>query len=339
MTLRQTLIRTALYALFWSYTSLASAQDSIGKYPPVTLSDFPPGDLPTTAQQKAYSSDTSEKYYYGEGVPKDYVKARLIAFAEFSRDGNGFDPFGGASMLMMIYANGYGVKRDLKLSIRLASANVIGAYAAMEGRIAHLRQLQASGQEDVFDVCDDESSTLGLTYCHVLSAELNAQKRDTLLHKLMQPWNHQDSLSYKRLRTTVDNYFELLTENEMDQTGMAHNIETTDMMDTLEADFTKKLQMACSCQADTMATHPASFQRADQMMNHVYSTIMVGPDTLVNNITKSGVKATQIAWIKYKDAWAIFGMHHCPGTTDIYWKAQLTIQRTALLLGLPTANQ
>jgi uncharacterized protein YecT (DUF1311 family) len=162
---------------------------------------------------------------------------------------------------------------------------------------------------------------------------------DTTLQRLMSHWTYQDSLSFKRLRTTADNYFEILTENEIDHKGMAHNIETTDILDSLEADFTKKLQMACSCQADTMATRPASFQRADQMLNHIYSTIIGGPDSLENNITKSGIKSTQIAWIKYKDAWASFGVHHCPGTTDIYWKAQITIQRTAQLLGLPTATQ
>src|ERR1700738_2989397 len=93
----------------------------------VKLSDFPKTDFPklidtSYSKQEELKINGSYKFYYGIGVPVDYVKARQLAFVEMAlnKHKDASHPFAGASILMMLYANGFGVDRNLDLSIRLA---------------------------------------------------------------------------------------------------------------------------------------------------------------------------------------------------------------------------
>jgi TPR repeat protein len=106
--------------------------------PPVKIADFPKSDLPVRldtmwAKSAGIQLLESYKYYYGIGVPVDFVKARYLAFIEMAMHPDGAGEFEGPSVLLMLYANGFGVKRDLDISIRLACANVGGAGAEVEG--------------------------------------------------------------------------------------------------------------------------------------------------------------------------------------------------------------
>ncbi len=89
------------------------------------ITDFPEKDRPAGVdlahvKPTDIKDDESAKYYYGIGVPVDYEKARRLAFLEMAARGGVEDPIEGSSILMMLYANGFGVESNLDISIRLA---------------------------------------------------------------------------------------------------------------------------------------------------------------------------------------------------------------------------
>jgi uncharacterized protein YecT (DUF1311 family) len=48
-------------------------------------------------------------------------------------------------------------------------------------------------------------------------------------------------------------------------------------------------------------------------------------------VTKEGIKSTQRKWIRYRDAWVVFGGVRCPEITDTSWKTLITRERIAQL--------
>jgi hypothetical protein len=122
----------------------------------------PRADLPTPAQSAALKGCDAEELYYGGRIPADPVKARLCAFAQAGGDGEADSDalFSGRTVLMMLYANGMGVPRNLDLAIHYA-CNIEGAPMESDGRVNHLAGLRDEGPgEQPFDFCDDITSGL-----------------------------------------------------------------------------------------------------------------------------------------------------------------------------------
>src|SRR5580765_7209632 len=76
----------------------------------VKISDFPVKDLPIGSDKEKLKEGKSYIYYYGIGVDIDYVKARYIAFRDVERNEGERTIVDGYSILMMLYANGFGVE-------------------------------------------------------------------------------------------------------------------------------------------------------------------------------------------------------------------------------------
>src|SRR5262245_41978449 len=66
---------------------------------------IPAADMPDASTVAALKGCDAEALYYGIGRPKDAVAARKCAIAQMSDADAKYDPFGGAALLMVIYAN------------------------------------------------------------------------------------------------------------------------------------------------------------------------------------------------------------------------------------------
>jgi hypothetical protein len=92
--------------------------------------------------------DASELYYQKRSqattTAAEWNKVRECALAHDDH-----------AVLMMLYANGFGVPRDLDIAMHYACSLDFVAKAEMEARIAHLAKLQPGA---VFDQCDDITS-------------------------------------------------------------------------------------------------------------------------------------------------------------------------------------
>ncbi|MHB1678773.1 MAG: TadE family protein [Sulfuriferula sp.] len=105
----------------------------------------------------------------GIGTKPDYVRARWCAYLDRSGlsngDGLGHAGFDGLSILM-IYANGLGVPRNLALATKF-TCEAGCAQVELEGQLEHLQGLAAGAKPEgnaypwnsgLFDVCDDVTS-------------------------------------------------------------------------------------------------------------------------------------------------------------------------------------
>ncbi|MDD3182991.1 MAG: hypothetical protein PHD48_09335, partial [Alphaproteobacteria bacterium] len=97
---------------------------------------YPPQDSPLPADSTALRGCSSRNLYYGIKTPVDYKKARACAFVEVQNEETV-----GAYVLMMVYANGYGVSKDLDLALKGACEGG-GDPAEIKRRVQHLTELK-----------------------------------------------------------------------------------------------------------------------------------------------------------------------------------------------------
>lgn len=308
--------------------------------PPVKLTDFPPADLPASLDTGQLHGEESSKYYYGIGVPVDYARARRMAFVEFAA-GKNYE-FCGAEVLLMLYANGFGVKRDLDLSIRLACGNVNGAGAEVEGRDVHLKALRSGDRlyfkSDTFDICDDITSGLMEGMCAGLVSEKEQAKRKAQLDSILSRWSAADLVAFRHLRAAATDYFETRSAYEVDLRGTARAALEIGESESLEVDFLDEIKHANSC--NFASSSQQDFDDADKNLNTTYRKLMrTWRDQPHGGIEKSGIKSAQLAWLAYRDAWVEFVRVRCPSVTPETIKTMLTKQRVQQLEELEEENE
>lgn len=269
---------------------------------------------------------TSSNYYYGIGVPVNFDTARYYAFIELA-DGND-GPLDGAAVLLMLYANGYGVQRDLELSLRLACGNVGGAPAEIEGRAQHLNSMK-TGTGDPFDICDDITSGYMMGFCASIVYDKKEQERDMAVAEILQNWPAADTMAYNRLSVVAGNFFNARIDGEVDVSGTARAAIVLGEYDALEEGFAEKTAKADRC--SIVPYSATDFNKADAELNTVYKKLMATKDFEYGTVQLATIKEAQRIWITYRDAWVAFGKIRCPQLPAEAWKTMLTLERIVQL--------
>ena len=294
------------------------------------ISDFPKKDLPADVdlehiKRTDIKDDESNKYYYGIGVPVDYVKARRLAFMEMAALGGQEDPIEGSSILMMLYANGFGVERNLDISIRLACANVGGSGAEVEGRLQHLRDMKSGASTGVFDVCDDATSGYLSNFCASIHSEIADIARNSSIDSIIRKWPEPRRAAYERLRRAASSFFYERVFSEVDQSGTARVAMQDEESASLEDGFKEDILHVDSCGFSSFSAR--EFMEADQKLNRIYSKIMADKQFHHGTVTQAGIRSAQRKWIAYRDAWVVFGAVVCPQVTGVSLKTMIREER------------
>lgn len=289
---------------------------------------FPVDDKPAAESVSLLANCSSYELYYGINQKLDPVKARLCAFDETDKqreDG----PFSGNAMLMTIYANGVGAKRNLPLAIKLA-CKIEGALAEMEYRVNHLERLRVQNwQGNDFSLCDDITSRLMQGYCASHLEDFSKIKRKNDLLEIQSKWSQAEIASYASLRKASDQYFDSHSENEVDQSGTAGTAMMIEARSALERellDILKKLE-----QGRLKKLNRGKFVEADAKLNAVYKKTQFNSEQGWGTVTKDGIRTTQRSWLKYRDAWVAFCKVKYPGTDVDSLRTLLTLLRVDLL--------
>ncbi len=285
---------------------------------------FPPGDRPTPADRKALQNCGSYGLYYGFDQPPDPRRARLCAYDEMDRDQDD-GPFNGKAMLMTIYANGVGARRNLDLAIRLA-CETGGAPAEIEGRVDHLTKLRAENwQGNDFSLCDDITSGYMAGFCADHANRFASRTRMERLERLQSRWSGADRREFALLRKTSLQYFEIHSGNEVDQSGTARAALSIEDAAAREDDFMETLEKL------EKGTFPAysgqQFRDADAKLNAFYQRVQKKSDPEWGTITKEGIRETQRMWIRYRDAWVRFCGRKYPRYSPDSIRTELTLKR------------
>ena len=289
----------------------------------------PAADRPTPAQARALRGCDSEALYYGIGRPADPVRARQCAFLE--ADGASDTVFSGRTMLMTIYANGVGARRDLDVAIHLA-CGIDGAPAESHGRVTHLAELRDrhwTGSD--FGFCNDITSGLAMGYCADHDATIAAARREAALTRLAAHWSPRERQLLAPLRQAQQAYVEAHGDGEVDLTGTARGAMSIEAEEALRDEFLAMLQRLDAGRAPTFSRE--RFETADATLNDTYRQVMRGPfdPTCAGCVTRDGVQGAQRAWLRYRDAFLAFAALKYPQVTRDSLAAWLTQQRTALL--------
>ncbi len=281
--------------------------------------------------------DTTKLYYGddGKGRGRDYVAARHCAYKERSPDG--YAPaegtvFGGSGVLMMLYANGQGVARNLPLARRFA-CEYDGAPAEIAGRLDHLDAIATGRDTQPLDICDDITSGMMGGFCAYRDASFARAIRADAWTALQSRWTPTQRTAFAALRRAADAYFESASENEVDLSGTLRGAFTTEAREALEIALLQSIQHFEHGERPAADSLPA----ADKALNATYKhtrTTLAANDGSYGTITADGVREVQRKWLPYRDAWVAFAAARYPDTPAERWQAWLSGVRTKALAAI-----
>lgn len=286
---------------------------------PPSMDLAPPRELSVLKRCNA-----NDLYYDTLNMPAptnpDWQKVRDCAFA--TQD---------TGVLTMLYANGKGVEKDLKLATKYA-CSTDSAIAEMAGRVESLTRRTRSGQGEDFDICEDITSGYMQGICALIVERQQEKQRSARLSAITGQWPAKDQTAFRKLKNALQNFARHRSDDETDLSGTARRAQAVDAMSAELNQFVADIE---NFEAGKLPAFPRShFSDLDRRLNNMYRSLMQVPhlDTaLVGTIKKDGVKRTQRTWLAYRDAMVAFGAARYPKVGSLAWKALLTGRRVKQL--------
>ncbi len=293
----------------------------------------PAADRPTPSQSKALRGCSSEALYYGQGMKPDYARARLCAFTEADAgkgDSRVNDVFSGPTILMQLYANGLGVKRDLDVATAYA-CSIDGAPAERAGRVDHLAALKANRSAKRFDYCDDITSGLAGGFCAARDAEKAKDGRAARTAALVARVPPAARPSFAALQVASARFVSAHGGGEVDLSGTARAQMEIDEEEATRDRFL--MHVAALLNGKWPPASPAQAKAADDALNAAYRKAQAFLPTKKNYTTVKAdeVKTAQRGWLSYRDAFVRFAALAAPGLGADAVTTLLTTERTTQL--------
>jgi len=286
--------------------------------------ELPSQDRPVPEDEKALAGCVSADLYFGLGQPADPVKARKCAYVEMEKS-DGHMPFGGRTILMMVYANGKGAARDFDVALKLG-CEIGGAPNDIAGRVRRLARLKEEHWTgDTFSICDYSAGKYMYEQCAILQERFDKVKRDSRLDAIVAKWSAANRRAFHVLQAKAQTFFRARVGMEIDLSGTLEVHETA----FLERDLTSTLEQFE--RGDLPKFSPDAFREADAAMDAAYSRTQTGGRSQWGTVTRKGIRKGQRTWITYRDSWVKFGRKKYPGVAAESWKTWLTQQRIAML--------
>ncbi|MEN6617202.1 MAG: lysozyme inhibitor LprI family protein [Syntrophorhabdus sp.] len=323
-----TVLIFTLFLVFLTFTPAMAGQDTPANWKTIceglSTVTFPAEDSPGPKDIKDLKDCSAYDLYYGISQPVNPVKARLCAYSQMTnpRDEGPFDK---TAILMTIYANGIGAKRNFDLAIKLA-CSTDGAPMEIEGRVLRLAKLKAKNWKGTdFSLCDDVSSGYLAGYCADHRERFASKYREHKINKIQVKWSARDKKELAALAKVAYSYFDIHADNEIDQGGTARTAMYIDDKAGAQENFLKILELL---EQGKFPRYPsAQFLAVDSQLNSLYQNIQKNPEPEWGTVTKENIKITQRAWIKYRDAWVKFCAKKYPDVSADCVRSYLTLQR------------
>lgn len=279
---------------------------------------------PRTQQTGAGRSEyvASRDAYYGHGEPRDPALARTRALSELDAGDQGL---GGAAVLMMIYANGEGVGRDLDVAIHYACRLESAAAAETEMRVLRLDAMKrVRAPLAPFDYCDDLTSGFASTECAALDRDRALNERARSDEQMSTGWSDGRKGLLARLRTAEDAYAAERMEHESREGGGGSwpAFYAFGLGADVHEESRDVMKLVTSGSWAAAGYDPAASDRA---LNVVDRRALSGPG-IDERLTPDGLRDAERAWIAYRDAWIALAREVAPGSERAV-AAELTQRR------------
>jgi len=289
---------------------------------------IPPQDKPTDQEKLLLKGCSSDKLYYGYGNTSDPINARKCAFMQVEQN-NADGVFDGTPILMTVYANGEGVKRDLDIALKFACDDESHAAAEFEGRVEHILQMKHETRQQRFDYCEDITSGYMSGICANRQASLDNALREIQYTRLFSKWSTGEKRSFEKMQFPWKSYLKA-REAEIDQSGTDRGAMIIADQELLKKKFLSDLSDYEEGKMPKFSEHDS--KRVDQELNFIYKKIQGGKENQVSGtVTRENIKLAQRAWLKYRDAWLVFAKLKYPAVSEAAWNTKLTRDRVELL--------
>ncbi|MGC4093275.1 MAG: hypothetical protein QM756_36370 [Polyangiaceae bacterium] len=294
----------------------------------VAATPIPNGDLPTEAERASLTGCDSETLYYGIGAPADFTRARHCAYLENLRPEpkppqQKHSVIGGPAILMMIYANGLGVGRNVDLSLRFA-CEFGGSGFEVEARIAQLllRAAPYALSEPRMDVCDNITSGYMAGFCAGHDERIARVARQARMRVATAGFPPKE---LEALQRAAASYVDTKSNFEVDLSGSARaafaieakqrlSDEVLSMLEQLhDPAFVPPSQSLTSLEAELISTQAHALRCREH--------------PLLNSVSAAGVQKTQAAWVRYRDAFNELAHKVRPEVPPEKWSSWLIQQR------------
>lgn len=241
---------------------------------------------------------------------------------------------GDDAVLMMLYANGYGVARDTDRAIYHA-CRLDTAKAEMEARVAHLASGPvADGQ--AFDLCDHITSGRMGGVCAAIGEERDDRVRAARLDRFAAALAPQARQPFARLRKAAD-AFAQKSADEVDMSGSGGAGFAFRHTGRRDEEFMETLLKAAGGRLPR--ADAAQLAELERQLDAHYRKVLGTPSDNANHperirqstVAREDARSTGRAWLAYRDAWEAFTVAARLPTDLISIKAMLTRQRIAQL--------
>lgn len=277
--------------------------------------------------EESYTKVTARYYLKRDQVattPREWRQVREQALA--GRDD---------AVLMMLYANGYGVARDADRAIYHA-CRLNTAKAEMEGRIAYLSSGALAADTQPFDLCHHITSGRMGGVCAAIDAGRNGRVRDARLERFAAGLPPAARAPFAHLRKAADAFTRAST-SEVDQSGTGAAAFMSRHAEQRDEEFVQTLLNAAS--GRLARANATQFARLDRELNAQYRRLLATPSRNENHpkrlhfltVTRDDVRAAERAWLAYRDAWRAYLLAAGAGKDLVAVQAELTRQRIVQL--------
>ena len=284
-----------------------------------------PSPAPHAGEQRCNATDLYYRKRDQEST-SDAEWGQVRACAEASGDD---------AVLMMLYANGYGVAPDADLAVYYA-CRLDTAKAEMEGRVAYLASNTVAHDSHPFDLCDHITSGRMGAVCAGISEGRAGRIRHARLERFAAGLPEQAREPFARLRTAAK-AFTQKSADEADMSGTGAAGFALEDMGRRDEEFTETLLQAASGALPRASA--AQLEQLDRQLNASYRELLGKPSDDKNHperlgystVARDDVRSTERVWLAYRDAWEAFLAAARLPVDLISVKAVLTRQRIAQL--------
>ena len=288
----------------------------------------PAADRPDARAAASLRGCDAEALYYGIGVRRDPERARLCAFTQDPGHPS-LEPFAGRAMLMTIYANGNGARRDLDLAIHLACGIAGLAPAEYDARVNHLARLRgARPRGRTFHYCDDISGGLAEGLCSAHRAALARPQREAALRALIARWTPEEKAAFEPLRRAFEEFVAASAAGDLASASLRGRLEQG-----LRDQFAEMLQRLSNGRAPRFTT--GQFGTEDLQLNQAYRARLEDERQYdAPGISVASLQNAQRAWLRYRDAFLAFARVKYPNVQRDSLAAWITRNRSEIIPGL-----
>jgi hypothetical protein len=296
-------------------------------------SEPPAADRPDARAAAALRGCDAEALYYGIGVRRDPVRARLCAFTQAPSQPS-LEPFAGRAMLMTIYANGTGARRDVDVAIRLACGIAGLAPAEYDARINHLARLRGGqARGPAFNYCDDVRGGLAEGLCSAHRAALARPQREAALRALIARWTPGERQAFEPLRRAFEEFVAASSAGDLAGSGSSAASLRARLGQGLRDQFAETLQRLSDGRAPRFTAGQLGTE--DLQLNQAYRARLEDERQYdAPGISVESLQNAQRAWLRYRDAFLAFARVKYPNVARESLAAWITRNRSEIIPGL-----